>query len=82
MSTSPTRAGASAPTKLTGWHAILPAYGRDYSSARAAKQAFWAGHDFQLAQTGQYCSMRDFASGACAEIRYDRLRKVTVECIA
>ena len=60
---------------------LVPAYGRDYKSAKAAEADWQAGKDFQIAH-GPYTSIRDKASlvdmyGGIS-IRYDRLRKQTI----
>lgn len=38
---------------------LLPAYGRQYSSAEEALNDWKSGKDFQDVQTGQYASIRD-----------------------
>ena len=38
---------------------VVPAYGRDYKSAKDAKADWDIGLDFQVASSGQYCSKRD-----------------------
>jgi len=57
---------------------IIPAYGRDYKNAKAAKEAFLAGHDFRIADiscrwNGSYVSLRDLEEGTRVEIRYKKL---------
>ena len=55
---------------------IVPAYGKEY---RFEKEADWyAGKDFQIAFTGQYCSIRDFDSSARLQLRFWKNRKVIV----
>jgi hypothetical protein len=63
---------------LTGFVSLRPAYGRDYKSAAGARLDFLEGKDFILNSTDQYCSIRDFATGATANIRYNKLTKVSV----
>jgi hypothetical protein len=53
----------------------LPAYGRDYKSAAAAKADWAAGKDFQCAMTGRYLSVRDEVPGE-VWVRYARLTKL------
>lgn len=57
---------------------LLPAYGRDYGNAAKAQEAFEQGKDWQLAFSGQYCSIRDFASGVSVELRYARKMKSVI----
>lgn len=63
------------------YHTVLPAYGKDYTSAKAVKEAWELGHDFQDARTGQYLSKRDVANepeDVHIEVRYAKLRKVVI----
>ena len=58
---------------------VIPAYGRDYRSAKAAKQDWIAGKDFIICDMsnpydGKPCSIRD---GLKVSIRFDGGRKVT-----
>jgi hypothetical protein len=53
---------------------LLPAYGRDYKSARAALTDWKEGKDFKIATTGQYCSVRDNIPDVW--IRYDQQRRI------
>ena len=55
---------------------LLPAYGRDYKSAKAVKADYLNGKDFQHAFTGSYCSSRDFINQTVV-LRYNRLMSVT-----
>lgn len=57
---------------------LTPAYGRDYKSAKEAKEAFLAGKDFVVNPQGCYCSIRDLAPGQSVNIRYKNLRQVMV----
>lgn len=59
---------------------VVPAYGRDYKSAKEAKADWKAGKDFIINDffspyDGKPCSIRDTKEQVM--IRYDRLRKVT-----
>jgi len=59
---------------------VVPAYGRDYKSAKSAKADWKAGKDFIINDffspyDGKPCSIRDTKDQVM--IRYDRLRKVT-----
>ena len=58
---------------------VIPAYGRDYKSAAAAKQDWKDGKDFIIADLsnpydGKPCSHRD---GLKVVIRYNKLQKIT-----
>ena len=58
---------------------LLPAFGRDYRSAKDAKADFLAGKDWQLASVfagGRYCSVRDFCPGTAVLLRYANATKV------
>lgn len=57
---------------------LAPAYGRDYQSAREAKQSFLSGKDWIDARCGSYCSVSDFEAGVTVNLRYGKLRKVAV----
>jgi len=66
-------------SSLPNFLELLPAYGRDYKSATAAKNDFLAGRDFILAgfeYGGRYCSIRDFSAGQAVLLRYAQARKV------
>ena len=52
---------------------LVPAYGRDYKSAAAVKADWEAGKDFQIAATGQYCSVRNGIPDVW--LRYNNLTK-------
>jgi len=59
---------------------LIPAYGRDYTSAKAAKADYLAGKDFILNDImscyhGKPCSARDFL-GQMVNIRYHKLARV------
>ena len=58
---------------------VIPAYGRDYKSAAAAKQDWQDGKDFIIADLsnrydGKPCSIRD---GLEVTIRYNKLERTT-----
>ena len=61
---------------------LVPAYGRDYKSAKAVKADFDANKDFLIVDLGSRyygkpVNKQDLAiDGAHVMIRYDRLRKV------
>jgi len=57
---------------------LVPAYGRDYGSAGAARQAWIDGKDFKVAVTGQYCSMRDHNLLPEVHIRYNNLQNKVI----
>lgn len=57
---------------------LIPAYGRDYTSAKAVKADFLTGKDFIIADItdpydGKPCSIRDFEPGTGITLRYKRL---------
>ena len=61
---------------------LIPAYGRDYKTAKAAKADYAAGKDFLIAQfghpyDGKPANKEDMA-GATVTLRFDSLRKITV----
>lgn len=59
---------------------VTPAYGRDYKSAKAVREAWESGQDFVIAapleESGRYVNREDY--GGSVTVRYGRLRKVTV----
>lgn len=58
-----------------------PAYGRDYTSRKAALADFEAGKDFVVWPSGQYTTRGELLSmlgPRLVRIRYDRLRKVFI----
>ena len=56
---------------------VLPAYGRDYKSATAARADWEAGKDFIEATTRRYCSKRDFDKpNVIVTIRYNKLQRL------
>lgn len=66
--------------KKLGTGIISGAYGRDYKSAAAMLRDFYDNKDFVLHQMGHttYCSIRDFEPGAVIELRYNKLRTVSM----
>lgn len=59
---------------------LLPAYGRDYKSAKAVKADFFANKDFRLADityARPLCSISDFSHGVTVLLRYRQERMVT-----
>lgn len=58
------------------YRVITPAYGRDYKSAKAAKEDFANHQDFILQPDGCYCSIADFDRGVIVNLRYKKLTQV------
>ena len=61
---------------------LIPAYGRDYKSAKAVKADWQAGKDFIVSDIShpydmKPVSIRDLKQDSYVLIRYDKLRKVT-----
>lgn len=66
------------------WLTVVPAYGRDYKSAKAVKADWDAGKDFQIQDmsspdNGRYVSNRDLEGTNIdtVKVRYKRLTQVT-----
>jgi len=60
---------------------LTPAYGRDYTSKKAALADFMAGKDFRdmsFDGNGGYINRADIPKGAQVNIRYKRLTQVCV----
>lgn len=65
---------------------LVPAYGRDYRSAKAAREAFEAGKDWLIAtmfhkDCGRYCNLAGLQSDgkvSSVNLRYSNRRKLTV----
>jgi len=56
---------------------VVPAYGRDYKTARDARADWDAGKDFKDPRTDQYLSKRDIDSSTTrVTIRFSSLRKL------
>jgi hypothetical protein len=58
---------------------LLPTYGRDYNSAKLAKEAFLGGKDWLYSNfDGQgYCSISDFSPNLTVNLRYKKQTMVT-----
>ncbi len=61
---------------------LVPAYGRDYKSAKAARADFLIGRDWIIADItdpydGKPCSVRDFDAGMGITLRYKKLASLT-----
>lgn len=61
---------------------VTPAYGRDYKSAKAAKEDWQAGKDFIIADfsspwDGKPMSIADVEDGQQIMIRYKQLTQIT-----
>jgi hypothetical protein len=61
------------------WFEVTPAYGRDYTTAKAAKADWNEGKDFLDPSTGRYMSKRNADADPSMHviIRYSQNRKVT-----
>lgn len=60
------------------WIEVSPAYGRDYTTAKAVKADWKAGKDFQDLASGSYVNKEDAERlDLNVTIRYANLRKVT-----
>jgi hypothetical protein len=62
---------------------VVPAYGRDYKSQKEVKEAWAAGHDFQIndmshPDNGRYVNKDDQVKGITFNIRYKGNREVCV----
>ena len=61
----------------------VPAYGRDYKSAKAVKADFEAGKDFTICDMssrwdGSYINKADVPSGEQLKIRFNNLTKIVI----
>ena len=61
---------------------LVPAYGRDYKTAKDVKADWEAGKDFRIADIssrwdGSYCSREDFSNTSQIMIRFNNLTKIT-----
>lgn len=67
---------------MTKYLTVVPAYGRDYTSAKAVKADWEAGKDFQICDMscqndGAYINKEDASrEGITVNVRYARLTKV------
>lgn len=62
---------------------LVPAYGRDYKSAKSVRDAWNAGQDFRIADIshpddGRYVNHNDAPTGTTFNIRYNALRSIAV----
>lgn len=62
---------------------LVPAYGREYKTAKAVKEDWANGKDFLVADMfspydGKPANRESFPSGTKVQIRFDKVRKVTV----
>lgn len=63
---------------MSSWIEVEPAYGRDYTTAKAAKQDWKDGKDFRETATGRYVNKSDAEKhGLSVTIRYAKSLKVT-----
>lgn len=62
------------------YYSAVPAYGRDYKSAKAVKEDWDAGKDFIIQHLGQstYINKYDKTPDIVLNIRYAKLTKVCV----
>lgn len=59
----------------------LPAYGRNYGTAKQVREAWLAGKDFQIAdmfsgQDGRYVNKDDLPAGWVLQVRYNNARDI------
>jgi hypothetical protein len=66
--------------KVSGWIALLPAYGRDYKSKREILRDFNGGKDFILSHLSSsgYINKEQIEVGTFIEFRYNRLQKLFI----
>jgi hypothetical protein len=62
---------------------VVPAYGRDYKSAKAVRADWDAGKDFQIndmssRDDGRYVNKADKPADVTLQVRFARLTKVTM----
>ena len=63
---------------MSTWIEVEPAYGRDYTTAKAAKADWAAGKDFRETSSGSYVTKAEAEKqGLSVTIRYARSLKVT-----
>jgi hypothetical protein len=81
---NPRRKHAYRRTRRNGaWLNLLPAYGRDYKTAKQVKEAWSQGKDFIIADimhpySGKPMNKQDARKGETYMIRYDRQMKICV----
>ena len=61
---------------------LVPAYGRDYKSAKEVKEAWEAGKDFLICDAfspddGRYLNKDDAPKGATFNVRYKGMTQIT-----
>lgn len=60
------------------WIEVVPAYGRDYTTAKAVKADWKAGKDFKDTASGAYVNKADAERlGLSVTLRYSKQLKVT-----
>lgn len=68
-------------TTLPQFTSVSPAYGRDFLTAKAAKESWEAGQDWlinDLGNAGKYTSIRDQAPGSTVHLRFKQNRNITI----
>jgi hypothetical protein len=65
---------------MTTYLSAVPAYGRDYKSARAVREDWAAGKDFRVEdlRSGGYVNKDDKPADVTLNVRYSRLTRVVV----
>ena len=66
---------------MSGSLTVVPAYGRDYKSVKAALADWEADKDFHIAGGGPYINKADFVRSEDLteiRIRFDKLQQVTI----
>ena len=63
---------------LSTWLTLIPAYGRDYTTAKDARAAWDGGDDWQDATSGRYVSKSELSPSTSCELRFNNHRGVTV----
>lgn len=74
------RQGDAPGHQVTRYASALPAYGRDYPSQKAVKEAWDQGHDFLIQDMvlHGYVSKRDKPADLVLNVRYKRSTQVCV----
>ena len=61
------------------WQVAVPAYGRDYKTAKQVKEDWAAGKDFRCEPQGCYINKQDAdQAGITVELRYKQMRELVV----
>ena len=60
------------------WLTLIPAYGRDDTTAKAARAAWDAGADWQDAVSGRYVSKSELSPSTQCELRFNNHRGLAV----